>query len=81
MNRRLSSMAGALALAATALVSAGCGGGLDTEDAQLRCDQLRTSIITMTQVSYDDCVACHEECGDDCEMNSLTSPPTFDCAE
>ena len=45
----------------------GCGSGLSEEDARVRCDQERDSKGSfVTDEAYDECVACYEECGDEC---------------
>lgn len=55
-----------LALSAAAL---GCGSGLSTEDAKLRCDQERDAKnACFTDEAYNQCVSCQEECGDSCAV-------------
>lgn len=55
-----------LALSAAAI---GCGSGLSTEDATLRCDQERAAkTACFTDEAYAQCVSCHENCGDSCAV-------------
>ena len=75
MIRRL---AGFMALGMTAMAF-GCGPGISKEDADLRCNQLRTSIAAcMTDAAFQQCVSCHEECGDGCATQE-TCPVQFTC--
>ena len=54
-------------LSALPLVALGCGDGLSTDDAKLRCDQERAAkTACFTDQAYDQCVQCNEECGDKC---------------
>lgn len=59
---------------------AGCDGGLSTQEAIVRCDQERTSKATVTDESYQECLTCYEECGDDCKALD-TSPETYTCED
>lgn len=63
----------------TAAAATGCGSGLSTEEATQRCDQEKRALgQLMTQASYDQCIACYEECGDECER-AATPSPTYSC--
>jgi hypothetical protein len=53
----------AIAAAIGALVAASCSNGLSTQDAYRVCTSLGES--APTSESFDDCVACFEDC-DDC---------------
>jgi hypothetical protein len=82
-STRLPALSLALGLALGLALSAavlGCGSGLSTEDAQLRCDQERAAKDQcFTDEAYAQCVSCYEECGDSCA--TLTSCPVqYSCA-
>jgi hypothetical protein len=66
----MSSKAFALALLSTLAAAAlGCGGGLSTEQATVRCDQERTAQAgCFTDEVYASCLNCYEECGDSCTI-------------
>lgn len=64
-----------------ALFCAACGSGVSESDAQARCDQEKAAKAGFfTQSSYDQCVSCQEDCGDDCRAQS-TSPETYKCVD
>jgi hypothetical protein len=56
----------------------GCG-GFSEEKATQRCDQERTSKSQcVTDKSYDACVSCYQECGEQCH-GQATCPETYEC--
>jgi hypothetical protein len=70
----------ALSAAAIAASAIGCGSGLSTEDATLRCDQERAAKdACFTDEAYTQCVSCHEECGDACAVLE-SCPVQYSCA-
>ncbi len=70
-------LAGALL---TLLLSA-CNSGLSTEEASSECDRLRNDLVScFTDTVYDQCVACHEECGRECSLQDKC-PHEFLCDE
>ena len=78
MVRQVRSLAVLLALLAFPL---GCGSGLSTEDATLRCDQERDSKnACVDDTAYKACMGCYEECGDECVAHA-TCPETYSCPE
>lgn len=71
----------ALGAAALAAMPLGCGSGLSTEDATLRCDQEKVGkSACVTQAAYDACIQCYEECGDECTA-AAACPETYSCPE
>ncbi len=50
-----------------ALVANACGSGFDTEDAQAECARIGQGQCA-TGLSYDECVACFEDCGRECDV-------------
>jgi hypothetical protein len=72
---------GLAALSMVALLALGCGKGLSQEDAKVRCDQEKTAkapqCFDVTK-TYDDCMSCYQECGDDCRANA-ECPATYTC--
>jgi hypothetical protein len=56
----------------------GCGGGYSEERATIRCDQEKAGKPCVTDDSYDACLTCYEECGDQCLPQS-TCPETYAC--
>jgi hypothetical protein len=57
-----------------------CGGHLSTQDAAERCNIERANKPTVTDEAYQACIACFEDCGDDCAAAG-TTPETYRCAE
>lgn len=76
MSRRIHLVLGA----ALALVFANaCGPTFERDEAIAECDRLRNDLVScFTDEVYDQCVACHEECGRDCSMQE-TCPEQFLC--
>ena len=58
---------------------AACG-GMSTEDAQDRCDIERVVDGSDCVEDMAQCVACYEDCGDDC-TRAPGCPATFFCPE
>jgi hypothetical protein len=57
----------------------GCSDGLDPEQAKVRCDQERAARgAFVTDEAYQQCLDCHEECGDNCRVSS-DAVPQFTC--
>ena len=70
----------ALSIAALAVaLSPGCGAGLSTDDAKMRCDQEQVAKAQCFDAKvFASCQACFEECGDNC-VPSGTCPSTYSC--
>jgi hypothetical protein len=70
-----------LALPIVALLALGCGKGLSTADARVRCDQEKTAKSDCFEVgkTYEQCLSCYEECGDECRPGA-ECPTTYACA-
>lgn len=81
IDRRVRSLAAAL-VASLVVGSplAGCGGGYSTQEAYDRCEQERKVKITVTDASFTECVACYEDCGNDC-TGTGTTPEHYRCPE
>lgn len=58
----------------------GCGGGYDEEEATATCEALVSTVDTSDRAAFDECVACFEECGDDCAV-AESFPPQFICQD
>ena len=56
---------------------AACG-GYSTQEAYARCEQERSTKQTVDDDAFKQCVACHEDCGLDCEAAG-TSPEQYAC--
>jgi hypothetical protein len=72
---------GLAALSMVALLALGCGKGLPKEEAKIRCDQEKTAKAPQCwseSKTYDQCVSCYEECGDECQANA-DCPATYTC--
>ncbi len=67
----------ALVLAATAV---GCGGHASTQEANARCRDEQRTKNTVTDEAFAQCVACFEDCGDDCQAMGET-PERYACPE
>lgn len=66
-----------LIVCGTSLV--GCGSRFSTQEATDACEQLLDRINTAeTDEQFNECVACFEDCGDDCQQQD-TAPATFAC--
>ena len=72
----------ALALLSTLAAAAlGCGSGMSTEDATLRCKQERAAKnACVTDEAFNQCVKCLEECGDTCATLE-TCPVQYSCPQ
>jgi hypothetical protein len=62
------------------LLAAGCGGHFSTQDAYTACEELLDRIDTASEgdESFNECVACFENCGDDCQQTDVVEG-TFAC--
>jgi hypothetical protein len=71
------------ALSIAALVfalSAGCGPGLSTDDAKLRCNQEQVARAQCFDTKvFAQCQSCFEECGDDC-VPMAACPVKYSCS-
>ena len=47
-----------------------CGDQLTTQEAYAACDALVDVTLTSSEDAFDVCVACYEDCGNDCERVS-----------
>jgi len=57
----------------------GCGSRYSTQEAYDACDELLDRINTAeTDDQFLECVACFEDCGQDCQQQD-TAPATFAC--
>ena len=63
-------------IAALACIAA-CG-GYSTQEAYDRCEEERTVKPTVTDEAFAQCVACYEDCGNDCVAQG-TSPESYLC--
>lgn len=75
-----------LGLAVVAVVpwSAGCSGGLSSEDARANCEEIRAArngSSCMSDAAFDQCLLCYEDCGDACGVADTACPLTFNCPE
>lgn len=68
------------ALILGAMLLGACSGRLSTQDAAERCNIERSNKLTVTDEAYQACVACFEDCGDDC-TTAGTTPETYSCPE
>jgi len=72
---------GFVAVASIAVLSAGCGGGLDEEDAKELCDQERAAKSQcVTDESFSQCLTAYEEC-DGTVVPQATCPEEYICDE
>jgi hypothetical protein len=70
-----------VALVALPAITAGCGGGLSTEDAQAECDDLSQRLASCFDDAVNaECVSCFEDCGVDCDVSDAC-PATFACPD
>lgn len=76
MLNTMSALRFALILGATLLGA--CSGRLSTQDAAERCDIERENKLTITDEAYQACIACYEDCADDC-TSAGTTPETYSC--
>lgn len=68
-----------LGMAVLALTASACGPSFTPEEATAECDRLRNDLTAcFTDEVYDQCVACHEECGRDCSLLD-SCPHQFVC--
>lgn len=68
-----------LGMAVLALTASACGPTFTPEEATAECDRLRNDLAAcFTDEVYDQCVACHEECGRDCSLLD-SCPHQFVC--
>lgn len=59
----------------------GCGSRFSTQEATDACEELLDRINTAeTDEQFNECVACFEDCGEDCRQQD-TAPATFACPE
>lgn len=84
MQRTLSArhlVAVAFAGALIALFAPACG-GMSLEEATERCDADRSRLLTCPEETYQQCISCHEECGNDCTLidtHGQTASCTYTC--
>lgn len=64
---------------AIALLVGACGNGLSTQEAYEICESEQSRNPSIDDVSFADCVACYEDCGD-CIVQD-TAPATFACPD
>lgn len=73
------SIGAAAILVITSMAALGCGSGVSTEEATIRCDQEKASKgMLFGKTTYQECLACFELCGNDCSPIA-SSPPTYTC--
>ena len=51
-----------------------CGDHYTTQEAYAVCEELKALTTTMSDQDFAECVACHEDCGDECETPEFTCP-------
>jgi hypothetical protein len=71
----------ALVLTTTWMIAAaliGCGSGYTRSEAELRCRSLNPVGRPGSDVAYEQCVPCFEDCGDDCAI-AESDPPQYSC--
>lgn len=56
----------------------GCGGGYSEQKATDRCNQEKFAKVCMTDKVYDECIACYEQCGDQCFPQNKC-PEVYSC--
>jgi hypothetical protein len=78
MHHSMNAVRAGLILVALGLSA--CGGRFSTQEAVERCDIERANKLTVTDEVYDACVACFEDCGEDCAAAGST-PETYRCPE
>lgn len=61
-------------------VLAGCDDGLSTQEAVERCKIEQMNSTTVTAESVTSCVACFEQCGDQCKALGKT-PEEYACPQ
>jgi hypothetical protein len=77
-----STMAFGTGAAVVALGAMGCQNGFDREQATAECDADREQFENcVNQAAYDECIACHEQCGTDCSTSGNACPTKFTCPE
>jgi hypothetical protein len=60
---------------------AACGSRYTTQEAYDACDALLDRIDTAeSEETFAECVACFEDCGEECEQTEV-SPATFACPD
>ena len=56
-------------------VATACGDHYTTQEADAVCEELKERISTLdNEETFAECVACHEDCGDECETPDFTCP-------
>ncbi|MBW2528326.1 MAG: hypothetical protein JRI23_29390 [Deltaproteobacteria bacterium] len=45
-----------------------CGSHYSTQEAYAACEDVRERVATTPDDAFATCVACHEDCGDECEQ-------------
>lgn len=72
---------GLVAVASIAALSAGCGGGLDEDEAKDLCDQERAAKSQcVTDTAYSQCLSVYEEC-DGTVVPQAACPEEYLCDE
>ena len=59
---------------------AGCGGGYTKTEAEVHCRSLNPVGPPGAAEAYTQCVACFEDCGDDCAV-AESNPPQYNCQD
>lgn len=69
-----------VSLSMAVLCLVGCGGtGSEPEEAAAECTRIRNDVpACFNDAVYDQCVACHEECGRNCALLD-SCPHQFTC--
>ena len=64
---------------------AACGEGFSAADAAAECDAIQANPpptvpqCDFDQTAYDQCVACYQDCGDECALVHTACPYVFSC--
>jgi len=61
-------------------LAAGCTDHFTTQEAYTQCEEIIERVATTTDDAFAACVACYEDCGEDCEQSGA-SPPEFTCPD
>lgn len=70
-----------IALLALGAAAAGCADHFTTQEAYNACNELKSiETIDDSPEVFADCVACYEDCGNDCSPQG-TAPETFACPD
>ncbi|MEZ4443339.1 MAG: hypothetical protein R3B72_29860 [Polyangiaceae bacterium] len=62
------------------LTVSACGNHYSTQDAYVACEDLQTRVSTLTDdQTFAECVACYEDCGDECALDESAEGSPFSC--